>query len=139
MRIETKEVRDGLHNGKYFWICHYNQPDLNKKPLRNIPPTKALVCSNEDLPKNKRVYYSESHFKEIGKNGKPKSRVISPVDNTGYRSYCGNELYVFESESECRAQFSEQVKEVISRVDFEIKTAQTMWINRKIDLENLLK
>ena len=54
MKIETKEVRDGKHTGKEVWVCHYLRPDLDKKALRNVPPTKALIKSNDELPKTKR-------------------------------------------------------------------------------------
>ena len=81
MKIETSEIREGKRNGEIVWICHYNQPDLNKKPLRNLKPTRCIICSNDDLPKNKRVYYSESHFKPLSKHGVKLSTVISPVDN----------------------------------------------------------
>ena len=111
----TEKVRKGEMNGKTVWICHYNKPDLNKKPLRNVPPTKCIVVSNDELPKNKTVYYSESHYRPIGKNGNPTSKVISPVDNTGYRSYCGNMLFTFESEIDCVAKWNSQIKEVTDR------------------------
>jgi hypothetical protein len=132
MRISTKEVRDGMHNGKVVWICHYNQPDLNKRPLRNVPPTKVLVRDNSEA--NKRIFYSKSHFAKLGKGGKTTSVIISPVDNTGYRSLAGNELFVFDCESECIAEFNKQVDSVIMAVEFEIKTAQQLWINRRDDL-----
>ena len=101
MQISTTEVRDGKHNDRTVWICHYNQPDLSKKPLRNISPTKCLIVSNDELPKNKTVYYSHSHFRPLNAKGKPLSRIISPVDNTGFRTRCGNELFVFDNEHEC--------------------------------------
>ena len=97
MKILTSDVRDGKHDGDIVWICHYNQPDLNKKPLRNVKPTRCIVCSNDEPPKNKTVYYSNSHFKTLSKHGAKLSQVISPVDNTGYRCHIGNELFVFDS------------------------------------------
>ena len=122
MKIETKEVRDGKHTGKEVWVCHYLRPDLDKKALRNVPPTKALIKSNDELPKNKTVYYSEDHFAPINENGKVLAKVISPVDNTGYRSRAGNELHVFTKESECIAAWNEQ----IDHVCFELETKELM-------------
>lgn len=95
----TKEVRDGELNGKVVWICHFNQPDFNKKPLRNIPPTKVLVCDASET--KKRIYYSKSYYQGIGKKGLPlKSKVFSPVDNTGYRMRAGNMLCTFDNEND---------------------------------------
>ena len=122
MKIETREVRDGLHTGKEVWICHYLRPDLDKKALRNVPPTKVLIRSNEELPKNKIVYYSEDHFAPISKSGKVLNKVISPVDNTGYRGRAGNELHVFTKENECIEAWNEQ----IDRVCFELETKELM-------------
>lgn len=137
--IETKSMRNGEIDGKIVWICHYNRPDLSKKPLRNIPPTRVLVCSNSELPKNKRVYYSESHFRPINKDGKPTSRIISPVDNTGYRMYCGNELFVFENESDCIKCWNDQLKSHIELIQHKIDNAKSYWEGQKEELESNLK
>lgn len=115
MKISTKEVRNGQHTGKVVWVCHYLQPGLLKKPLRNVPPTEVQIVCNEQLPKNKTVYYSEVHFRQV-KNGKVLSKVISPVDNTGHRMHCGNELHVFDSEAECIEQWNSEVKSVRRKV-----------------------
>ena len=135
----TKEVQSGNLNGKEVWICHYNQPDLNKKPLRNIPPTKCLVVCNDELPKNKTVYYSKSHYRPIGKNGKPTSRIISPVDNTGYRSHQGNPLNTFESESECINKWNEELKVVHEKLTSKLKTAAKVIENEIIKIEEMRK
>lgn len=111
----TEEVRNGTHDGKIVWVCHYNRPDLNKKPMRNIPPTKCMVVSNDELPAKKTVYYSKSHYRPLGKSGEPTSKIISPVDNTGYRGYCGNMLFTFESEKDCIEEWNEQVNNVYER------------------------
>lgn len=131
MKILTSDVRNGKHDGDIVWICHYNQPDLNKKPLRNVKPTMCIVCSNEELPKNKKVYYSNSHFKPISKHGSKLSQVISPVDNTGYRSHIGNELFVFDSESDCKEEYIKQVMEVVKLIDEKISTAVDSLNNEK--------
>lgn len=102
--------------GSIVWICHYNRPDLNKKPLRNLPPTKVIVMANYNLPEGKRVYYSQNHFRAIGKNGEATKKVISPVDNTGFRSNCGNELHVFDNEADCIKSWNEQIDECCSRL-----------------------
>jgi len=134
MQIETSKIRDGEMIGEIVWICHYNRPDLDKKPLRNVPPTKVLVRSNDELPKNKRVYYSGTHFSPIGKSGKATAKVISPVDNTGYRSLCGNELFVFTTEEECIEEWNKQIDECGLRLDERIANATKYWSDQKIAL-----
>tara|TARA_R110000851_G_scaffold104432_1_gene222143 strand:- start:42 stop:461 length:420 start_codon:yes stop_codon:yes gene_type:complete len=136
MRIETKSVRDGKYLGKNVWICHYHRPDMQKKPLRNIPPTKVLIRSIDDLPKGKKVYYSEVFFSPLNKKGEPLAKVISPVDNTGYRGYCGNELYIFNNEKECNEHWNNQLNNYFVKLDELIFTASDDWRKQK---EELLK
>ena len=139
MKIETSEVRNGNHNGEIVYICHFNKPDLNKKALRKVPPTKCVVLPNSELSTNKRVYYSESFFSPLNKNGEAiKSKIISPVDNTGYRSYCGNELFVFTTEEECNQEWNKQVGEYISRLKNHMGSIMQVLGAEVIDLEESL-
>ena len=115
MKIETKEIREGKRVGERVWICDYRRPDLNKKPIRNIPPTYCEVVDNDGLPNHKRVCYSKTHFRPISKSGSLLKRIISPVDNTGYRSFCGVELNVFDNEEECKKHFVRQCLDVAER------------------------
>lgn len=137
MQIKTEDIRNGGHIGEEVWICHYLRPDLNKKPLRNVPPTRVLIRPSSDLPENKRVYYSKAYFSPIGKNGQPTAKVISPVDNTGHRMYVGNELFVFTTEEECVALWNEQVQECCERIDYEIENAAKTWRLEKEKLINI--
>lgn len=120
MRINTREIMDGLHDGKTVWITHYNKPDPNKKPLRNITPAEVRIMSNQEVEATKRpvdesgnmtgrarkpVYYSYSHFAPYGKGGKLLKKVISPVDNTGYRMRSGNKLNVFTTKEEAQESY----------------------------------
>lgn len=139
MRIKTKEVRDGKHVGEKVWICHYHRPDEQKKPLRNIPPTEVVVVDNDELPKNKKVYYSESHFRPLNKKGAVMSRIISPVDNTGFRMRCGNELFVFTTEQECISEWNEQIMQHMTALDPIIKSAAQRWQNEKDALGKMLQ
>ncbi len=127
MRIETKDIMNGLKDDRTVWICSYNQPDLDKKPLRSTPPTRCLICPNSELPDNKRVYYSESHFRPVGKDGSPLKKYLSPVDNTGYRSACGNMINVFDNETECVKEWNNQLDEVNARVVKRIESSQAFW------------
>lgn len=128
----TIAVRDGKMNGKEVWICHFNKPDMNKKALRNVPPTKCLVVSNDELPNGKTVYYSESHYRPLTANGLASSKVISPVDNTGFRSYCGNMLYTFDNEDDCIKAWAEMVGEYIARLE-DRKSGIVQSIQNEID------
>jgi len=134
MRIETKRVRDGKHLGEKEWICHYNRPDMHKKPLRNLPPTEVLIRPLSELPKNKKVYCSEVFLSPLNNKGDPLAKVISPVDNTGYRSYCGNEIYIFDSEKGCKQHWNTQLNNYFVKLDELIFTAADNWRNQKEDL-----
>lgn len=136
MQIKTADIRNGAMVGEIVWICHYHRPDLQKKALRNVPPTQVLIRDNTELPKNKRVYYSQTHFSPINKQEEPLAKVISPVDNTGYRSRHGTELFVFTTEEECIAEWNRQIKAHCERIDVMIANAAQIWVDEK---EALLK
>lgn len=117
MQIEAQSIMNGNCVGNTVWICHYLRPDLGKKPLRNLPPTKVIVCSNDELPSNKTIYYSKNHFRPFLKSGEPSSsKFISPVDNTGFRQRSGNTLFVFNNENECDVEWNKQIDEVCDRL-----------------------
>lgn len=123
--------------GKRFWICDYRlNSKKDSKPIRNVPPKLVQVFSNDDLPKNKRVYYSPVHFREV-KNDKILSTIIAPYDNTGYRAYTGISLNIFNSEIECINCFNKQCDEAIKEYEDELKR-RTDEINSRInEIENL--
>jgi len=97
MKIDIKEIIDGKKNGEKIWICDFRFSDYgHTKPLRHVKPTQVIIVGNSELPKNKTVYYSESHFLALNKKGEPmKSKIIKPFDNTGQRSYTGVALNAF--------------------------------------------
>jgi hypothetical protein len=134
----TKLVMLGELDGFEVWVCHYNRPDLQKKALRNTPPTKCMVRPISELPKNKTVYYSESFYSPISKGGKVTAKIISPVDNTGYRSHCGNMLYTFRKESDCIAEWNRQIEGVSERIQIKIDNAASAWKEEKEDLRGKL-
>ena len=68
------------------------------------------------LRDDKRVYYSETHFVPYSKKGKLLNKVISPVDNTGFRSREGNDLFVFTTEKECIEEWNKQIDECCERI-----------------------
>lgn len=101
------------------WICDYRFNDIQEKPIRHLPPQEVAVISNTELPKNKTVYYSEFHFRPLGKKGNVLSSVISPYDNTGYRSYTGVSINIFLDKDECIEHYLNQCYEIKNEISNE--------------------
>jgi len=115
MKLDTEEIRKGRHNGKFVWICDYRWKDFNKRPNRNVKPTKVLIrdCSET----YKRVNYSNSFFSEIKKDKVVNSSVIKLFDNTGWRSFTGIALNVFTEEGECVEYYEMQRNIILKDAD----------------------
>ena len=132
------ELED-LKAGQKVYICDFRQEDLNKKPIRNVQPMLVQVVSNDDLPKNKTVYYSDVHFRMIKSKGEGvTSRIIAPFDNTGYRSYSGVMLNIFDNYEECADLFKLQIDDVIQRLEHK-KEFAVIAIQQNIDALAKLK
>jgi len=140
MKIDTDEItKNEDHVGEKVWICHYLQPDIDKKPLRSVPPTRVIIRSNDELPCNKTVYYSAVHFSPLGAKGQALARVISPVDNTGFRSRSGNSLCVYTTEAECVASWNAQLSEVMARLKEKEQSAAKEWREKRFVLRDMRK
>lgn len=137
MQIDITNIKDGSMNGKTVFICDYRRPDLSKKAARSIPPTEVVIRSNSET--KKRIYYSDSHFCALKKDGTASSKVIPLYDNTGFRSYPGVPLKVFDNEAECVAQWNDDLKVVeqkwaerkavvYEQIDKEINSISDMFI-----------
>lgn len=115
MKLEAKEIREGVHNGKEVWICDYRWKDFNKRPNRNIKPTLVFIrdCSET----YKRVNYSNSYFSEIKKDKVVNSSVIKLFDNTGWRSFAGLALNVFTEQKECEDFYNDQRDLILKDAD----------------------
>lgn len=111
MKLDKKELSNGIHNGKVVWICDYRWTDFDKKEDRNIKPTQALVRSTTET--SKRVNYSDCFFSEIKKDKVVNSSIIKLFDNTGYRTYAGIALNVFTEESQCQKHYKMQADAVL--------------------------
>ena len=109
MKLDHKEIAKGNHNGRQVWVCDYRRPDLSKKPARNVPPTLCEIVDADSV--KGRVNYSSIVFLAV-KNGKTTSKSIKLYDNTGYRSYTGVPLSVFDNETECTDHWNDQVEAV---------------------------
>lgn len=129
MKIEIKDLRDetSKYVGKKLWVCDYRRPDLHKKTVRHIKPQQMLLRSNADTP-NKRIYYTDTHFVALNKKGDPiKSKITVIFDNTGYRSYAGIPINVFDNEQECKDFYVDQANIIADLVDEKIKTTEQYW------------
>lgn len=59
------------------------------------------------------------------------AKVISPVDNTGFRGRSGATLYVFDNEAECITAWNEQLASHELVVDDLIANAAQRWKTEK--------
>ncbi|WGT37724.1 hypothetical protein QH639_18060 [Lysinibacillus sp. 1 U-2021] len=105
--------------GKQIWITDYRRGKSGGY-VRHVPPTLVEVTCNSELPKNKRVYYSNYHFRKV-KNGKVMKEIHAPYDNTGYRSYTGVSVNIFYTYEEAVQKYNEQIEEIIYSYNNEIK------------------
>lgn len=90
------------------------------KFIRNVPPTRVTILSNDKLPVGKTVYYSEFHFVPM-KGDKLLKKIIAPFDNTGNRSFTGTSLHVFENLDECVHFYNQQVDKACEIYELRIK------------------
>ena len=105
------DYAEGLENitGKMVWICDYRaNADPTKKAIRGIEPTPVVVTDAKET--NKTIYYSPIYFRPV-KNGHVMSKVIAPMDNTGYRGYTGESVNIFYTVEDCVKCYREQVRQ----------------------------
>lgn len=107
---------ENIKIGDRVWICDYRYNNILEKPIRHIEPQEVLIVSNNELPSNKRVYYSVIHFRPIGKTGKPLKQIISPYDNTGFRAYTGISLQIFETKEACIQYYLKQCQAIKQQI-----------------------
>ena len=128
--IDIKKITNGEMNGIKVWICDLRYTDYSNKPIRDIKPTQVLIVSNEET--KKRIYYSESHFLELNAKGEPlKSKLKSPFDGTGYRTYTGVALNCFDNEKDCVEHYKKQVKVAIKGLE-EHRKSITEIVDKKL-------
>jgi hypothetical protein len=116
----AQKLEDGdIAIGDEVWITDFRHNDINESPIRHIKPVRVVISDNGSLPKNKAVYYSSFHFREIGKTGKILAKIIAPYDNTGYRSRTGDSVHIFLTEDEADKKYAEQCRVVLQQIDAE--------------------
>lgn len=121
MRLDISEVTKNPDSvGKTFYICDYRKPDFNKKAIRNVKPTLITVLDTKHFEevgkKYPRVYYSNFALIPIDNKGKLKySNPVPPYDTTGYRSYAGTPINVFDNYEECVEFYNQQVDNIVNQ------------------------
>lgn len=135
MQIDINTITNGSYDGNIVYICDYRQ-ERGKKPLRNVPPTKVKVLPKTES--NKTVYYSQSFFRPYGKNGLL-SKTIMPYDNTGFRSFTGNPVYVFDDHQECIDKWNSLIDEHIQYWEKEKLVAVQHIEDRIVNFKDMLQ
>lgn len=132
MKIDAKELTTTVsqHLGSTFWVCDFRIPDLDKKAIRNVKPTKVMLVP---VKEGERVYYSENYFTPV----KGKSTPIKIFDNTGYRSITGTPLNVFTDEAECREFFKNQCLAVEAALQKRIDTVVEALKQQQADIAKI--
>lgn len=120
MKLYISEVtKNSSNTGKTFYVCDYRKPDFNKKAIRNVKPTLITVLDGKHFEgagkKLPRVYYSDFALIPVDSKGKLKySSNIPPYDNTGYRSYAGVPINVFDNYEECAEFYNYRIDNVVN-------------------------
>lgn len=128
MKLDILEVTKNSNNiGKTFYVCDYRKPDFNKKAIRNVKPTLITVLDvkhfEEVSKKYPRVYYSNFALIPVDSRGKLKySSPVPPYDTTGYRSYAGTPINVFDNYEECVDFYNKQIDSVVDQYKTYIST-----------------
>lgn len=123
-----------LNYGEKVWICDYRFNDVSEKAIRHLPPQEVILVNNSELPKNKTVYYSNFHFRPLGKKGNVLSKIISPYDNTGYRSYTGVSINIFLTKEECIKFYINQCHKIKDDIALEKERVQKRFSDLAADI-----
>jgi hypothetical protein len=137
MEILVKDVLEGKCDNEIVWICDYRQPNFSNKPLRKISPIKCKIISNEQLPVNKRIFYSKSHFIPLNKNGLLSKKIILPFDNTGFRARVGNVVHVFDNEKDCIIKWNNLIDEHVAKLKHYVTNQVLILQGAVVNMENL--
>lgn len=142
MKIDIEDIVNAVGlNGKKYFVCDYRK-DTTQKAIRHIKPIEIILQDNDDYnkagKKYPRVHYSKYAFVQINKNGEPiYSKSISPFDNTGWRSYTGIGLNIFDNMQECIDHYNSQVKMVVELYEKEISTIVVSLTNEMEEIKKL--
>jgi hypothetical protein len=117
-------VKDESFVGKKLWVCDYRKT-IDKKASRHVKPTEIYIAGKKDFDEaglSPRIYYSAVGFATLKKDGSPNlKKLIPPFDNTGYRSYAGIGVAVFDNENECIDYYNGQVEATVAMYEIKIQ------------------
>ena len=135
--LETQDIINGKLDGQKIWICDLRYNDYSNKPVRHVIPMEVFVVNKDKV--NKKIYYSNSCFLKINKNGEAVNSAVIPLfDNTGFRSYTGEPVKCFDNKEECIDYYKKQAQEAIKGLSNHLKDF-TEDINDKIQgIKNLV-
>lgn len=128
MKWEQYLIENEKVDGNIVYITDIRLSDGNAY-IRNVPPTKVIITSNSELPKNKNVYYSDYHFRKLGMKGQILKQVIAPFDNTGYRHYTGVSVNIFNTYEEAVEKYNEQLESVVNHYEHKKNELDTLILN----------
>lgn len=138
MKINANDIRtsNSPYLNKDLWVCdlRFNNNSI-EKPIRKVPPTKINLVSNDKV--SKRIYYSDNALVPYNKKEELVfSKAFGIYDNTGFRSFTGVPLEIFDSEEECKNQYKKLIKlaiqfinkkkeEFVNSADIQIKNLES--------------
>lgn len=101
MKINENNIGDYV--GRTLYVCDFRYNDIFKKPIRHIKPTEVVVIRKEDTTKT--IYYSSHCFAPVKRGNPDNNKAISVFDNTGFRSYPGEPVQIFDNYEECKQAY----------------------------------
>lgn len=116
-----------VKGGEIVYICDYRyNGKMIEKAIRHIEPKKVMIVSSEKV--QKKIYYSDWCFVELDKKGEPNyKKSIAPFDNTGYRSYTGVCLNIFDNMDDCIKFFNKTKKDLLKKAKEEKKSIVNLY------------
>lgn len=139
MKIDHNRILNGNLSGHILWVTDLHFRDLQKKAIRNVPPTKVLVRPNSALTKPMSIYYSDYHLVVLGRDNKPTSKIIQLFDNTGYRSRTGSPVLLFTNEKDAKEAYAALAQKFLERVKEEKASVDKLWEDRIQYLQELTR
>lgn len=112
MKIDVREIIEGKHVNKEFWVCDYRWHNYShKSPIRHVKPTKILVSEFSD---RQRTYYPKSMTcLVINSDGTFNKSPLPIYDKTSARFTDNSALRFFTTMEECIECYKEQCDKAI--------------------------
>jgi hypothetical protein len=122
MKINVKDITNGgTYLNKDVWVCDLRFNNCLEKPIRKVEPIKVSV-QNTALVK-KTIYYSDNALVPYNKKGELNfNQAFGIYDNTGFRSYPGVPLEIFDSEKECVERYKILAQDAIEGLEIAKKS-----------------